>query len=149
MTPSKAAIDLCKQFEGFRDKAYPDPGSGGEPWTIGYGTTIYPSRVKVKEGDTCTEAEAEIYLENDLQNAGKMVEEYVDVPLTQNQFDALCVFTYNVGGGAFRASTLLILLNDKRYSDAAAQFPRWSKSNGIVLRGLVLRRAAERDLFLA
>lgn len=70
------------------------------------------------------------------------------VPLSQNQFDALVSLVYNIGETAFSNSTLLKKLNAKDYQGAADQFPRWNKGGGQVLKGLVRRRADERDLFL-
>ena len=67
----------------------------------------------------------------------------------QNQFDALCSLVYNIGIVNFRTSTLLRKLNKKKYKRAAKEFPKWRRANGKVLRGLVKRRKAEKELFLA
>jgi lysozyme len=72
----------------------------------------------------------------------------VAVPLTQNQLDALVIFTYNVGEDAFAHSTMLQLLNAKQYTNAANQFDRWVYDKGVVSNGLVNRRKAEKALFL-
>ena len=90
---------------------------------------------------TVTQAKAEAYLKSDLTK----YEQYVTVPINQNQFDALVSFTYNCG--ALKSSTLLKKLNSGDYTGAANEFPRWNKSNGRVLSGLVKRRAAEQKLF--
>lgn len=142
MKTSQAGIDLIKQFEGLELTAYPDPGTGGEPWTIGYGHTG-----GVKPGDTVTEAEAEELLRQDLEKFEDCVNAYVSVPITQSQFDALVSFAFNVGCGALKSSTLLRLLNNGDTEAAAAQFGRWNKAAGRVLAGLTRRRGAERDLF--
>lgn len=139
---SQAGIDLIKQFEGLELEAYPDPGTGGEPWTIGYGHTG-----GVKPGDTVTEDEAEELLRQDLEKFEDCVNAYVFAPITQNQFDALVSFAFNVGCGALKSSTLLRLLNNGDTEAAAAQFGRWNKAAGRVLAGLTRRRGAERDLF--
>ena len=139
MNPSQYCIDLVKDFEGFRKDAYLCPA--GVP-TIGYGTTE-----NVKLGDTVTEEEAEDLLLEDLKESAQAVEELVDIPLTQAQYDALVSFVYNVGREAFRQSTLLRLLNSNNTEAAALQFSRWNKSNGKVLPGLTRRRLAERQLF--
>jgi GH24 family phage-related lysozyme (muramidase) len=70
------------------------------------------------------------------------------VPLTQNRFDALISFTYNLGGSALASSTLLKKLNAKDYKGAAAEFPKWNKAGGKVVSGLTKRRDAEMELFL-
>lgn len=137
------AADIIRKWEGLRLKAYPDPGTGGNPWTIGYGHTR-----NVKKGDTCTEEQALAWLAEDMADAYRIVDNAVTVPLTTKQRDALCSFVFNVGGGAFQKSTLLRLLNEGNYTGSAAQFPRWNKAGGKVMPGLVKRRGEERSLFL-
>ena len=140
MKPSPACIDLVKSFEGFRPHAYLCPAG---VWTIGYGTTEY-----VELGDTVTEEQACDLLRQDVQEAADAVDDLVDVELTQQQYDALCSFIYNVGREAFRNSTLLKMLNQGRaIKDIAPQFDRWIRAGGNVLPGLVKRRAAERKMF--
>lgn len=137
-TVNKEAI---KKAEGLRLTAYLDTGG---VWTIGYGHT----GADVREGLTIPLSEAERLLTRDLKVAEGHVNDAVKVKLTQNQFDALVSFVYNVGGGAFRSSTLLKLLNAGDYEGAAYQLPRWNKDNGKVIPGLTNRRHEERDLFL-
>lgn len=140
MKPSNKCLDFVKSFEGFRANAYQDTGG---VWTVGYGTTEY-----VEPGDTVTEEEAVELLRNDLQEAADAVDDLVDVELTQNQYDALCSFVYNVGREAFRNSTLLKMINQGRHvKDCGPQFDRWIKDNGKVISGLVARRKAEREMF--
>ena len=143
MTPSDNAFDMIKRFEGFRANAYPDPGTGGEPWTIGYGHTG-----GVKRGDVCDEAQADYWLRQDVQTAVNGVQDCVHATLSQNQFDALVDFTYNVGVGNLCRSTLVKKLNAGDYTGAADEFLRWNKAGGKVLPGLTARRSAERELFL-
>lgn len=131
-------------FEGKRLTAYLDPV--GIP-TIGFGATRYATGTPVKLGDVITEAEALRLLEHDLQRFGAAVDRLVTVPLTEGQRMALVSLTYNIGEGALSQSTLLRLLNKGDYAGAAAEFPRWNKSKGRVLPGLVRRRAAERSMF--
>lgn len=137
---SASGLALIKRHEGFRPTAYKCPGG---VWTIGYGHTR-----NVSEGDTTTLAQANDWLAEDIQSAEKAVLRYVTVPLTQNQFDALVSFTFNLGAGALAESTLLRKLNDGGYDVAANEFPRWVKAKGRVQAGLVARRAEERELFL-
>jgi len=149
MITNAAGLSLIRQAEGLRLRAYPDPGTGGDPWTIGIGTTVYPDGRKVRRGDRCTPQQADEYLAHDLQGFERDVAAMVTVPLTGNQFSALVSFAYNVGASSLRSSTLLRLLNAGDYAGAANQFPRWNRAAGRVLPGLVRRRAAERDLFLS
>jgi lysozyme len=139
MRTGNAGLDLVKRSESLVLKAYLCPA---HVWTIGYGHTR-----GVKMGDTCTEEQAIDWLKEDLRDAEAIVDATVDVPLSQNQFDALVSFVFNVGGGAFKTSTLLRLLNRGEYSRAAEQLDRWNKAAGQVLAGLTTRRAAERALF--
>lgn len=88
------------------------------------------------------------YKAYDLMRFSQLVNRVVNVPLTQNQFDALVSLAYNIGPHAFEASTLLKKLNVGDYYAAAEQFLRWDKSKGQILKGLVKRRAAEKKLFL-
>jgi lysozyme len=95
-----------------------------------------------------TESQALELLANTLGNYEKAVNDYVKVPLTQNEFDALVSFTYNLGAGNLLSSTLLKKLNAGDKAGAANQFDVWTKAGGKVLQGLVTRRAAEKALFL-
>lgn len=140
MKPSQACIDFVKSFEGFRANAYLCPAG---VWTIGYGTTEY-----VDPGDTVTEEEACELLRQDIQEAADAVDDLVEVDLTQNQYDALCSFIYNVGREAFRNSTMLKMLNRGQSAKSIGpQFDRWVKAGGQVVAGLTRRRAAEREMF--
>lgn len=144
MKTSERGIALIKGFETLQLKAYPDPGTGGEPWTIGFGHTG-----GVKEGDEIDEDQADEYLRADLAKFERCVTKYVTVDLTQKQFDALVCFTFNVGCGSLQGSTLLKLINAEDFDQAAEQFARWNRAGGKVLAGLTKRRAAEAELFTA
>ena len=130
--------------EGCKLHAYPDPATGAEPWTIGVGRAH-----GVKHGDTCTRDEAMEWLREDAVTAEKCINNSVRVAITQNQFDALVSFVFNVGCGNFRNSTLLKLLNDGEDIKAAEQFAVWNKAAGHVMAGLTTRRLAEKEQFLA
>lgn len=140
MDISQAGIDAIKDYEGVRLKAYDD---GVGVWTIGVGHTK-----GVKRGDEITMTQADEFLRTDLADAEKAVNTRVTVPLTQGQFDALVSFVFNLGSGAFMASTLLKKLNARDYDGAADEFLRWNKAGGRVLAGLVKRRISERIMFL-
>lgn len=141
MKTSTNGVNLIQQFEGLRLQAYQD--SVGI-WTIGYGHT----GADVKPGLKISQDQATSLLEKDLARFEAGVNKLVSVPLTQNQFDALVSFSYNLGIGSLQSSTLLKLLNAKNYQGAAEQFPRWNKAGGDVLAGLTKRRLAEQGLFL-
>jgi lysozyme len=143
MKLSQAGRDLIAEFEGLRLEAYPDPGTGGEPWTIGVGSTS----PKVKPGDTITTEEAWSRFEADIAPCEDAVNRHVTKPLSQNQFDALVSFVFNLGAPNFIGSTLLRRINAGMAIEAGPQFDRWIYANGKVLPGLVRRRKAERALF--
>lgn len=144
MKISQAGIDAIKRHEGLRLTAYPDPASGGDPWTIGYGHTR-----DVERGQTITAAQAEQFLREDLEWVETCIERNVVAPLTQGQYDALCSLIFNIGQAAFTKSTLMRLLNQRDYAGAAQQFERWNIAAGQVNLGLTNRRAAERAMFLS
>lgn len=143
MKISDKGLELIKSFEGLSLKAYPDPGTGGEPITIGYGHTG-----GVKLGDEITQEEADELLRLDVHRFEECVNESVEVEMTQGMFDALVSFSYNCGCASLKASTLLKLLNQGNKEAAAQQFGRWNKSVGKVLPGLTRRREAEKKLFM-
>ena len=139
MTPSVNAEKLLKQFEGCKLVAYQDQAA---VWTIGYGHTS-----GVTEGAKITGETAGLLLLEDLDRHAAVVNETVSVSINQNQFDALCSFVFNVGGGAFRASTMLKLINGGNAVAAALEFPKWDRAAGQVSAGLLRRRLAEKALF--
>ena len=139
MKPSQECIDMVKHFEGFEDTAYLCPAN---VWTIGYGRTK-----NVKEGDKITEPQAERDLQEELQEFGAQVLGVVDVPLLQNEFDALTSWTYNLGVGNLSSSTLLKKLNAGDKDSVPSEMLRWNKAAGKVLAGLTTRRQAEADLW--
>lgn len=130
-------------------KAYKDTAG---IWTIGNGTIKYPNGVPVKAGDTCTTEQALLYEQHDLMAVEAAINASVKVNLTQNQFDALCSFTYNEGISAEAHSTLLTLLNSGDFRGAANHFLDWDKEheNGklVTSPGLLKRRQDEMELFL-
>ena len=138
---SDAGICLIKQFEGCRLEAY--RCAAGVP-TIGYGHTA-----GVTMGMRITQAQAEAYLREDLRKFEQAVNNVLGCSVTQNQFDALVSFAYNLGAGALRNSTLLKCLNAGDVKGAADEFPKWNKAAGKVLEGLTRRRMQERQLFLS
>lgn len=142
MKLSKAGLDLIKEFEGLKLKAYKVVDTE-KHYTIGYGHY----GADVKKDSSITKAQAEELLKDDVARFVVAVDEAVKVPVNQNQFDALVSFAYNVGIGAFKKSTLLKELNAKDFKGASREFDRWNKSGGKVLQGLVKRRNKEQALF--
>ncbi len=144
MNYSERALTLLTEpSEGLRLKAYPDPGTGGAPWGIGFGHTS-----GVKEGDTCTMEQALKWLQQDVIEAEDIILTYVKPELTQNQFDALVDFILNVKKKEFFTSTLLRKLNARDFAGANAEFKRWIYAGGHILPGLVKRRQAEANWFM-
>lgn len=142
MKISDEGLAFIKKHEGCRYEAYLD--SGGIP-TVGVGHT----GPEVHMGMTIDEEEAIRLLRGDVETAEKCVNNCVAVSLTQSQFDALVSFTFNVGCGALRRSTLLQYLNDGQDDLAAREFVRWNRVRSRVVAGLTKRRESERDLFLS
>jgi lysozyme len=137
---SPNGLALTVQFEGLRLTAYQD--SAGV-WTIGYGHT----GLDVHSDLTITEEQAGALLLQDTASAVAAVNRLVTVPLTQNQFDALVDFVFDVGAGHFKSSTLLRDLNAGNIVAAAEQFARWDRAGGVEVAGLLRRREAEAALF--
>lgn len=154
----KDAVRLVSPFEGLSLKAYPDPASQraktglgpGDPWTIGYGRTH-----GVNEGDTCTLAQADQWLIEDLNSAADLVKSQIVVPLTPGEFTALVSIVFNLG---YIPRSLKAALNggtsDKgdvyqpgSYGSALKQFPRNCRAAGVPMRGLLRRRLAEACVF--
>jgi len=138
------ALSLIKQFEGCRLTAYPDPGSGGDPWTIGWGST----GAGIAKGVTWTQAQADLRLAQDVMKFAAGVDAALGgAPVTAKQKGALVSFAYNVGTKALADSTLLKLHKAGDYAGAAGQFSRWNKAAGKVMAGLTRRRAAESEVY--
>ena len=136
-------IDLIKHFEGLRLNRYLD--AVGKP-TIGYGHLILPHE---RFDRPLTASAAQALLKQDLRSAERALCRLLHVPITQQQFDALMSFVFNLGAGRLRSSTLLRYLNASATSRAADQFLVWNRAGGRPLAGLTCRRQAERKLFLS
>lgn len=153
MKIGKAGLDIIKLYE-----QGPDGGPALESylcparvWTIGWGHTK-----GVYMGQHATPQQCDQFLLDDLRETEAGVNRLVRVPITQNQFDALCSFAFNCGldidadtiAEGLGDSTLLRKLNAGDYTGAANEFPKWNKAGGVILNGLVMRRADEKALFL-
>lgn len=155
LAPSKDCYDIIKEFESCRLAAYYD--AGGIP-TIGWGHTH-----GVTIGTTCTQEQADAWLEVDVAWAEAPILAHVHPDLNQHQYDSLVSFVFNVGPGVAgpkgrdgfvtlkncQPSTMLRMLNAGNFIGAAGEFPKWNHgSGGVVLPGLTRRRLAEQSLFL-
>ena len=145
MKPTENLIQMIKKNEGFSPRITDDVGHP----MIGYGCNLSVAEAKKYEGQTISEVEAVSLLLSRLTPVVDLVNKIVKVPLTQNQFDALCDLVYNIGSGAFSKSTLLKKLNGKDYAGAASEFVKWNMAGGKVLSGLTKRREEEKKLFLS
>ena len=139
LTIGEKGLELIKSFEGLRLRAYLCPA---KVWTIGYGHTG-----DVRGGQVITQSQADDLLKQDLRRFEIAVRKLAKVPLTQNQFDALVSFAYNVGEAALSRSTLLRKLNAGDLAGTKLEFAKWNKGGGKVLAGLTRRRDAEANLF--
>lgn len=148
MKTNKAGIDLIKEFEGCRLKAYPDPATGGEPWTIGYGLTSSAGIIKVTPGLRITQAQADEYLVQSLVKYETAVSKAMTEKPTPNQFAAMVSLCFNIGPGNFNKSSVLRKFNAGDTAGAANSFLLWNKAAGKVMAGLTRRREAEKKLFL-
>jgi len=140
MKISAEGLALIKKFEGLELTAYK---CAAGVWTIGYGHTK-----DVQEGDEWSEAHADHMLEVELEEFEEYINDNVTVALSQNQFDALVSWVYNLGPANLKASTMLKVLNSGDYEGVPAQIQRWNKAGGKVLEGLIRRRKAEALLFV-
>jgi lysozyme len=136
---SKTGIHLTEDFERCRLTAYPDQGG---VMTIGWGHTR-----GVIAGLTCTQQQADLWLWEDLGFSSAAVNKLVTVALSQDEFDALVDFVFNVGVGNFEHSTLLRLLNSGEIQQAALEFDKWDHVKGRVVQGLLRRREMETQEF--
>lgn len=141
---SDRCLSLIKRFEGCRTAAYPDPGSGGDPWTIGWGST----GADIHKGLVWTPQQCDDRLAADVQCFALEVDKLIGpASTTQSEFDAMVCLAYNIGLGNFGSSTLLRLHKEGKHPAAAEQFVRWNRANKKIMRGLTRRREAERDLY--
>ena len=140
MNISDKGLDFIKDMEGIERKAYLDTGG---VWTVGVGHT----GPDVYEGLVATDQQINMWLREDVIDAESAVNRLVLVELTQDQFDALVSFVFNIGETAFKKSTLLRKLNENNFPGATKEFLRWDKDNGKTIAGLTKRRILESRMF--
>jgi lysozyme len=153
---SQKCIEQIKKDEGVRSRPYQCPAL---LWTVGVGHVIDPNHAKVKLADrkqlpipagwdrVLSATEIDEILKKDLNRFEAGVLRLIKVKLTQGQFDGLVSFSFNVGLGNLQNSTLRMKLNRGDYEGAAEQFLVWTKAGGKVLKGLVIRRTHEKEMF--
>lgn len=145
----QAAVDLAKRFEGFHRVPKNDPLRRAHPyicpagfWTVGYGHLCKPDHPPI------TEAEAEVYLAQDLATALIATIRYCPVLASESKsrLAAIVDFTFNLGAGRLQTSTLRRRINQQDWQSATAELSRWVYGGGKVLPGLIVRRIAESNL---
>ena len=147
MKCNDTGLEIIKVAEGFFSAPYYCPAS---IISIGFGATRgLDGRPLHMDVGPITQEEGETLLRRDVGVAERAVSRLIRVPLNENEFSALCSFVYNLGSGRLQSSTLRSLLNRNAPRErVAAELPKWRMANGKVLKGLVRRRAVERQLFL-
>ena len=146
MKISNKGLELIKEFEGFSANAYLCPAKIP---TIGYGNTFWEDGRKVRIGEQISKSKALELLEFVAnKDFADKIFPFIEVSISQNQFDAMVSLAYNIGVGAFSNSTLLKRVNAKDFLGAANEFLKWDKSGGKPLLGLTRRRQREKELFL-
>jgi lysozyme len=145
MKVNKAGIDLIKQFEGCKLRAYKCPAG---VWTVGYGLTSAAGFIEVGPHTVITKAEAEWYLERALVKFAAKIKPAITAPITPNQFGAFVSLAYNIGPTAFKRSSALRHFNGGDLDKVPAAMRLWKKAGGKVVQGLVNRREDEIKLFL-
>ena len=148
MYPYKNALNIIKTFEGFNEKAYADPDSGGEPYTIGYGTQFYPDGSAVKQGQMCTKKKALEYVLKDINVIAHEIKS-LNLGLHGSGVEALISFIHSIGWEAFLYSEIIDQLDQNDYKAVTESINQWIfDKNHQVIGGLIDRRRQETKLFL-
>jgi GH24 family phage-related lysozyme (muramidase) len=154
-TIGEPGLQLIREFEGCARRrkdglveAYPDPGTGGAPWTIGWGSTTDEDGAAITPDTVWPQERCDArFAAHVAEFAGEVAALLGDAPTGRNQFDAMVSLAYNIGPRALATSTLLRMHLAGDHAGAAEQFGRWNRAGGRVLAGLVRRRAAEAALY--
>lgn len=142
---NQAGMDLIKQWEGCKLKAYKDVAG---IWTVGYGLTSRAGFIDVGPDTVMTQEEADWYLEQVVNDFASKISPMITAPINENQFAAFVSLAYNIGVGAFKKSSALRRFNAGQIMEVPAAMRMWKKAGGKVVQGLVNRREAEVKLFL-
>lgn len=146
MRVSPVGQAIIKHYESVRLRAYPDPATGAAPWTIGYGHIR-----NVRPGDTCSQAQADAWLVQDLMSVEFTLNKLITWPITQGQFDALAGLMFNIGAGAFRPDAVVGDFDDfiksGNMAEIRSRIAQFRMANGKVMYGLQKRRRAEQALW--
>ena len=146
---NEEGLELIKSFESFVNHPYPDPATGKMPYTIGYGTTIYPNGIRVSLSDpNITEKQASDLLLANLKHYEEGIDSLTTDNLTSNQFSALVSWVYNLGLNNLKSSSLLKLINSNPSDPLIKnEWLKWCYANGHKMDGLLRRREAEFALY--
>jgi lysozyme len=148
MYPYKTALNIIKTFEGFNEKAYSDPESGGEPYTIGHGTQFYPDGTAVKQGHMCTKKKALEYVLKDINLIAHEIKA-LNLGLYPSALEALISFVHSIGWEAFLYSEIIDQLDRNDYKAVTESINQWVfDKDHQVIGGLLDRRRQEVRLFL-
>jgi lysozyme len=148
MYPYSEALKLIKTFEGFNEKAFADPSTGGKPYSLGYGTTYYPDGTPVKQGHRCTKEKALEYLLYEVRIIADELEK-LNLDLDQSMENALISFVHSVGWKPFLYSNIIDYCENQNYVAVAHEMSKWIfDENHKVIGGLLDRRRKESKLFL-
>lgn len=142
------ALSIIKTFEGFNEKAYPDPSTGGSPYTLGYGTQFYPDGSQVKQGHCCTKEKALEYLLNEINIIANEIDK-LNLGIDLHMKQGLISFIHSVGWDSFLYSSIIDHCEAENYVLAAQEFNKWIfNKDHEVIGGLLDRRKQEAALFL-
>ena len=148
MADFSLAINLIRKYEGFSERAYPDPKSGNIPYTIGYGTQYYPDGAPVKIGQRCTEEKALEYLFNEINVINKEISKE-NLNLDSYMKQALISFIHSVGWESFLYSQIIDCIENENFSGVCEEIGRWIfDEEHNIIGGLLERRKEEVKLFL-
>lgn len=148
MSDFSAAIELIRKYEGYNEKAYPDHSTGGEPYTIGYGTQFYPDGSPVKRGHLCTKRKALEYLYHELEVLDNELKK-LNLGIDDYMHQALLSFCHSVGWNSFLYSNIIDCLEQEDWRGASEELPKWIFDEDHKMIGSLLhRRQEEVKLFL-
>jgi lysozyme len=148
MSDLSCAINLIRKYEGFNEKAYPDPTTGGDPYTFGYGTQFYPDGSPVRKGHCCSKEKALEYLFHEINLIETQLLK-LNFGLESHMLQALISFVHSIGWEPFLYTSIIDNLELENYESVTHEISRWIfDADHKVIGGLLDRRREEIDLFL-